>query len=284
MANEMPPVIADAIISCKVSGLIKEQAAELVEAWIKRFESTDRTHKIIAVESPWFEWLNKNTLSVGVKDLETESGLGEWKTHKAPRVRKDGAFYEGEGPEAWAKQMAASVQLSLYARKDANTNFLIRAAVKTVPPTFWEYQVTVTAESAQLARHCMVVEADMIRAARRHKAPWRFPDNHGRYGRQCPCGQDFQPPVETGGLIQPDDPGAAAVEDALKEHPERNTPDLVVLSASAYSQSVDCMEAYRRVLFGERETSEALDLGTAFHAGIGAFYRQLKGEQDGSKD
>lgn len=273
----IPQTVIDAILACDVGALTKEQAAALVEGWIEKFEKADRAFQIVAVEQPWAEWGNDNTLIVGVKDMQAVGFLGEWKTHKAPRRKKDGDYYQGEGPMAWAQEMAASIQLSLYARPDTSTDFLIRAAIKNTPPEFWEFRVTISAESAQLARHCIAVQADIIRAARKHDAPWRFKDNHGVYGRQCPCTQDIVPvegkPFE---LISPDDPGAAAVKSALDEHPERNTSELVVLSASAYQSSVQCLEKYRRSLCGEKEDSEALDIGTAFHAGLSGWYKFLK--------
>lgn len=286
--NHMSEDIIAAIVAQHASGLVKEQAGELIQGWINKFERLDRDLNIVAVEQPWYEWLNDNTLAVGVRDLVLENGMGEWKTHRAPRTRKDGQFYEGEGPEPWAVKMHDSIQLALYARTDAPTEFLCRAAIKTSPPTYWQKLITISPERAQLARHALIVQAEIIRAARRCAPPWRFPDAHKPFNRPCLCSAR-----ETGfsraTLIQSSDPGAAAVDKALAERafiagsPDVFLPDdLVVLSASAYEASVQCLEGYRRTLGSEgvEEDSEALQLGSCFHAGLAVYYAHLKNERD----
>ena len=278
--------IITAIISQHAPGLVKEQAGELIQGWINKFERIDRDLHIVAVEQPWYEWLNDNTLAVGVRDLVLENGVGEWKTHRAARIRKDGQFYEGEGPEPWAAKMHDSIQLALYARTDAPTEFLCRAAIKTSPPTYWQKLITISPERAQLARHALIVQAEIIRAARRCAPPWRFPDAHRPFNRPCACA--LEPPnvknshyIYSKPLMQHSDPGYAAVEEALATLGDYPHPDdLVVLSASAYEASVQCMEGYRRTLLAntEGEESEALQLGSCFHAGLAAYYRNLMEE------
>lgn len=272
----IPQTVIDTIIATETSPLAKEQAAAIVEAWIARFEEEDRKLKIVDVERPWYEWLNENTLAVGVNDLVLEDGFGEWKTVRPPRKKKNGDYYDGEGPDSWAKKLAASIQVSIYARKDTCTNFLVRAAVKSNPPDFWQYNIMVDAEQAARARHAFLVQADMIRAAWNHGGPWRFNDGHKVYGRACLCAGTAELKDDRQ-LIAADDPGSKAVELALVEFPERDTADLVVLSASAYETSVQCLEAYRRTLLGAKEDSEALDIGTACHTGWAEWYRYLKG-------
>lgn len=280
MTPDLSGDIVTALVAQEASGLIKEQAAELIQGWINEFERLDRKLTIVAVEQPWYEWLNENTLAVGVRDLMLENGVGEWKTHRAPRTRKDGQFYEGEGPEAWAAKMCDSIQLALYARTDTPTQVLCRAAIKTSPPSYWQKLITVSPERARLARHALIVQAEIIRAARRCAPPWRFPDAHRPFNRPCTCA--LEPPnAENGHLMQPSDPGYAAVEEALATLGDYPQPDdLVVLSASAYEASVQCMEGYRRTLTGSKgEESEALQLGSCFHAGLAVYYRQLQEEK-----
>ena len=282
--NRMSEDIIAAIVAQHAPGLVKEQAGELIQGWINKFERLDRDLNIVAVEQPWYEWLNDNTLAVGVRDLVLENGVGEWKTHRAPRTRKDGQFYEGEGPEPWAAKMHDSIQLALYARTDAPTEFLCRAAIKTSPPTYWQKLITVSPERAQLARHALIVQAEIIRAARRCAPPWRFPDAHKPFNRPCLCSARDSGKIST--LIQSSDPGAAAVEMALAERGtvggKYSMPDdLVVLSASAYEASVQCLEGYRRTLGSEgvEEESEALQLGSCFHAGLAVYYQHLMEEK-----
>lgn len=282
--NRMSEDIIAAIVAQHAPGLVKEQAGELIQGWINKFERLDRDLHIVAVEQPWYEWLNDNTLAVGVRDLVLENGMGEWKTHRAPRTRKDGQFYEGEGPEPWAAKMHDSIQLALYARTDAPTEFLCRAAIKTSPPTYWQKLITISPERAQLARHALIVQAEIIRAARRCAPPWRFPDAHKPFNRPCLCSARDSGKISTD-LIQSSDPGAAAVDAAIAERwPEGEIPspwELVVLSASAYEASVQCLEGYRRTLGSEgvEEDSEALQLGSCFHAGLAVYYQHLMEEK-----
>ena len=277
--------IITAIISQYAPGLVKEQAGELIQGWINKMERIDRDLHIMAVEQPWYEWLNDNTLAVGVRDLVLENGVGEWKTHRAPRIRKDGQFYEGEGPEPWAAKMHDSIQLALYARTDAPTEFLCRAAIKTSPPTYWQKLITISPERAQLARHALIVQAEIIRAARRCAPPWRFPDAHRPFNRPCACASVLElPNAKMGHLMQPSDPGAAAIDAAIAERwPKGEVPswDLVVLSASSYEASVQCREGYRRTLLAniEGEESEALQLGSCFHAGLAVYYQHMMEEK-----
>ena len=278
--NRMSEDIIAAIVAQHAPGLVKEQAGELIQGWINKFERLDRDLNIVAVEQPWYEWLDGNTLAVGVRDLVLENGMGEWKTHRAPRTRKDGQFYEGEGPEPWAAKMHDSIQLALYARTDAPTEFLCRAAIKTSPPTYWQKLITVSPERAQLARHALRVQAEIIRAARRCAPPWRFPDAHKPFNRPCLCSARDSGKIST--LIQSSDPGAAAVDKALAERAFYYDPDdLVVLSASAYEASVQCLEGYRRTLGSEgvEEESEALQLGSCSHAGLAVYYQHLMEEK-----
>lgn len=273
MLNE----ITDAIVACDAPGLIKERAAELIEGWMNQFDATDRQLDIRGVEQPWYEWVGESTLAVGVRDLVLSNGIGEWKTHREARRRKDGQYYEGDGPEAWKQQMADSFQLALYASTTNPTEFLVRAAVKKSPPEYWQHVIVILPERARLARHCLLVEADMIRAARKHAAPWRFPDDHKVFGHPCICngnGVDITEVVKST-LFSESDPGFAAIEPALLEHPERNTENLVILSASAYEGSVQCKEGYRQSL-GHAEENENLQLGTCFHAGIAAYYNSMR--------
>lgn len=284
--SRMSEDIIAAIVAQHAPGLVKEQAGELIQGWINKFERLDHDLNIVAVEKPWYEWLNGNTLAVGVRDLVLENGVGEWKTHRAPRTRKDGQFYEGEGPEPWAAKMHDSIQLALYARTDAPTEFLCRAAIKTSPPTYWQKLITISPERARLARHALIVQAEIIRAARRCAPPWRFPDAHRPFNRPCVCALELPDAAITGHseAIQPSDPGAVAIDAAIAEHwpgGETPSPDLIVLSASAYEASVQCMEGYRRTLLtdGGEEESEALQLGSCFHAGLAVYYQHLMEEK-----
>ena len=64
--NRMSEDIIAAIVAQHAPGLVKEQAGELIQGWINKFERLDRDLRIVAVEQPWYEWLNDNTLAVEI--------------------------------------------------------------------------------------------------------------------------------------------------------------------------------------------------------------------------
>lgn len=275
--------IASAIAACKVSTTASEQAGVLVQGWLEQFSVSDAKFAIKAVEQPWYLWLSDKTLAVGVRDLVCDGFIGEWKTKKEPQRRKDGGVYKGQGPEEWAAKLGSSMQLAIYALSEArnrdktgSTSFLVRAAVKSNPPEYWESNVEIPDGRAFQAERSFLQVADQIRALRRHAPPWRFPDGHLVYMRPCPCAQPFDE-QSAQRAVGDTDPGQQAIEWALSESPERNTPDLVVLTASGHELFQLCPEAYRRSLYeGGGEEAENLAIGKAFHAGLAEFYRQIK--------
>ena len=293
--------IVDAISALPVSTSAKEQGAVLVEGWMAQFEADEKwgAPKICAVEQPWYTWLSKNTLAVGVRDLcftpgdDKEPFFGEWKTHKEPQRRKDGSYYKGQGPDEWALTIGSSLQLAAYGIQSLRMNptlsavpFLVRAAVKSTPPEFWEAKVDIPALRIAMAVEHFKQVADQIRALRKYDPPWNFSNNHKPFFRDCICSMPFTEPtgmeilsaVLKKGKVGDTDPGQRAIEQALSENPERNTSDLVILTSSGCELFDQCPEAYRRSLYpGGGEENENLAIGTVLHTGLAEWYRQIAG-------
>lgn len=274
--------IVDAITSCEVSASAKEQAGVLVQGWMEHFKDDVEKLKIKAVEQPWYLWLDERTLACGVRDLVMDTVIGEWKTRKEPRKTKAGVYYKYEGPEDWLSQISNGIQLAAYSMNTGGGRFLVRAAVKSYPPEFWEAEVVIPAHRAEEAKQSFLLTADKIRASRKYSS-WRFPDGHTIYGRLCVCSEPFDATArELSVGVGDTDPGQHAIDWALDEHPERDTPDLVILTASGHELFTQCPEAYRRSLYaGGGEENENLAIGKAFHKGLACYYEQIMEAQNG---
>ena len=306
--------LLDAILAEDVSPAAKEIGANLLEGWISRFMPEDLTRKVAAVECGFHIWLDEHTLIIGVQDAifeDKELGIlgGEWKTHKAPRVKLNGEFYKGDTEEDWLNEITTGPQLAIYALalhagvyyesgstsairfNVAKPRIFVRAAIKSDPPVYWPTKssgiYTFEAKYLDSIESALASKANQIRAARSNTflVPWQL------VGKQCfdwsregcqflkpYCEPHAHPQGKELECFNPHDP---AYELALKYvDPKRlEDPQLVVLSASSYQLCCTCMEKYRIItgFSGEKDTSIHLEIGHVLHTGAAEFYRQLKG-------
>src|SRR5271165_767474 len=159
--SDLTGVIVDAIIASGVPGGAAEAGARLAEAFAMDMPSRpDSAWRTIAVESPWFIRLEEKTVVVGVQDRLAEAvpnGIVwgcEWKSRKAPKIKKDGQPYKGDTEEDWLAEISGGPQLRIYAlaqqagtyvREDGGTftlsspspHLLVRAVVKSTPEVVW---------------------------------------------------------------------------------------------------------------------------------------------------
>lgn len=277
----------------------REPAARLVDAWVDRCVEEDaRRFKVLDVERPFFMWLDDHTLIVGCNDLIAEDELGvfggEWKTRRAPRVTKAGVFYKGDGPEAWLAEIRGGIQVAIYAaaiqaKYGGRGRILVRCVTKADVPEIWpvnpdDGQLTFTFAYLGAVRGTLRSRAAQIQAARQAgHLPWQWTGRHCKAGSEYECRaygacSMLEYPADIGGLFSPTDPGAKAIAESGAD---LSDPELVILSASAYETGTDCLEKYRQTSMGALvEDSLALDVGTAFHAGIAEVYRMVKEGQN----
>jgi hypothetical protein len=239
-----------------ISPVAKETALGLVEGWIDRYADEDFDRGILAVEAPFFMWLNPITLVIGVMDRIdaadlTAEGFGvegcEWKTKAAPTSKR-------YGEESWLMDMENGSQLGIYGLALREGYFVqgeqviraieetcpvspcvfirVRAAVKSSPPTYYPADTrdgVFRFEDRQLesTRRALLERAAMIRAAREEgEIPWQMTGQHcfRQYGRTCPFFEKLCKPREhpTGGKpgmgLSPGDPGAGALRAAMEYH------------------------------------------------------------------
>lgn len=308
--------IVEVLVAADLPPNAKELAADLCEKWIAKYLQGDLKRRVVAVECGFHLWLDADTLIIGMQDaiFQDADGFlgGEWKTHKAPRFKLNGEIYKGDGEADWLQEISSGPQLAIYAlaqhagifyekgnSKPLRLNvprprILVRAAVKTNPPSFWpedeasglfqfEPEYFDGIESALLS--C----AAQIRAARRNQeiVPWRLPGKqcYG-WGRTCQFLGDEKTPgclrhtYPIGKEIYVFNTHDPAAEGALKwcDPKQLENPNLVVLSASSYQLFFECQEKFRQITgYGsDKDESEALAAGSATHLALACYYSQLK--------
>jgi len=187
---------------------------------------------------------------------------------------------------------------------EPNPRILIRAAVKANPVRFWPSDPTdpetpeiFSFDQAALdsIANGIRAKAAQIRCARRAGlVPWQLPGDHCfSFGRTCQfydkyCKTRVHPIVLDANdkIIAKFDANDPAAQAALPyiDPDKLSNPDLVIISASQYKTASSCLEKYRiqngSLVEETKEESLALDTGTAMHAGLAEFYRQVKTWQE----
>ncbi len=256
-------------------------AQALADAFIPAFASADREITWLAAEEERSLWLSPNTCLVGRCDARGLTGdgkpfFGEWKSISNYRAR-----YMDEEKVKWRTDPQA---LTYGVLVPETKLFTVRWAIKPnmkakapqPPSTDFEW-FTYTQAEVDHWRAQLLGIAQEIRQWRALAPPWRT--NFGNcyhYGiaYACPfigvCGR--QAWGESMG--RPRIPHLA-IEPQIKL--DNTTPDLVVLDASRVGDYLECPESYRRKWEGEgyQDTSEALIIGTDFHAAIAAHIKSM---------
>ena len=284
--------VIDAIVASDASPAAKEIAAPLVEEWIQRFGAKDLECPTIAVEAPFYVWLDAGTLVVGVIDRITDGIFGcEWKT------TKEGSKWWTE--DRWLASLDNGSQIKVYGlalhkgkfgltgwmpHVEAPVKIFVRAAVKSTPPDFWGSTfLTVSAEAIQATETALLQKAAAIRAMRKRKsaAPWQLTGRQCfEFNRACVFHEKFCSkftyPIGDYKLFDPSDPGSQALALAGINALDAVDPKLVIFSASSYDTASVCLERYRlkTSLEGSSDTTPEMEVGTATHAGLAEFYRQ----------
>ena len=311
MAYDTTQIISS-IVNAPISPSSREIAAELVDAWIQEHGAFDEQFETLAAEAPWYLWLDKDTLLVGVIDRiarDDEDILGtEWKSAKSPQQNKDGSDSAWWNEEVWLEGISTGTQLAIYGLalsrgtfvlddgrrlwipKVRNPRMLVRAAVKCSPPRFWPTNFedgVFRFPEAYLKKvyDALRAKAEQLRAARRSTLiPWALPGNHctNRFKKLCPYHKDFcvagkHPADVPKTVFDESDPGSVAIQYALRNSKQpKNNPDLIIFSASSFDTSQQCPERYRLLMGGytEKEQDANLEIGTGLHTGLAQFYRQ----------
>lgn len=301
--------LTEAILAADVGGPAKEEGARLVEAWLEKLpELPEAGWKVQFVEAPFFIQLQPKTYIVGQLDACFHDGehtvLGEWKSRRAPKLKKDGTNYAGDDEVGWLEEITNGLQLGVYALAGREGHFLtdinpstkaftdplelvephilVRAAVKSNPVVLWSGQFSFPGALLDTVKSALLSEAESIRARRKlGVVPYQIPGIHctNMYHRKCEhydtfCQKRLTPPAEPKDW-HPTDPGFAVPRLLGLDIQDR---ELVVLSASSLDDNYQCAERARINYEGHavREKDFNLDAGTVLHTGLKNIYQQLQ--------
>lgn len=287
--------IVDAILASGVGPLACETGANLVDSYVDKFWSQDSKTEIVAVECGWSIALDPDTYLIGVMDLIAKDDQGifgrELKTTKEPS--------RWWSEEKWLEDIKQGHQIALYALALNRGTFYeegqaparfdvacpvrmnVRAAVKSNPPQFWPKDEEDGWQSFEEKDFTAIinafrVKAENIRSARRlNIVPWQLQGKQCvAFNRDCEyskiCRTRSSPPIVSS--FDGEDPAAKLVLPHIKA-----TENTVILSASAYSDYSRCLELGRlnAQADGKRD-DQALQIGSAFHAGAAQVHRTLR--------
>ncbi len=265
---------------------IQAESWQLIEGFLKKFSPYDLAWTILHVEPEMFCWLDEFTLIVGRVDLIARNStgdnfFGEWKTANPRR--------KGKWQSDWimSPQSLTYGFLTRYGKIYGAGNtiiptinkFHVRAALKSKPPSYeYEWFSYTDDEIAYWLTQIKAIAGE-IRSLRLNApdGPWMPNFSYcNRYGDKYMCpflanGCSKLNWGNTKGLIE-----KTPHLQVIRDNPD---PKLVILDATRIDTYLNCREKYRQV--NERHLdiadSEALGLGTAFHAGIAEYFRQLQG-------
>lgn len=217
----------------------------------------------------------------------------------------------GSGPQVGLYALA--LQRATYIEKATGKQFqfneprpriLVRAAVKSNPVRFWPSDPTdpetpeiwsFDDKALESIANGIRSKAAQIRCARRSGlVPWQLPGDHCfSFGNTCQfynkyCSSRNHPETLEGNdkLIAKFDENDPAAQAALPHVPREKleNPDLVIISASQYKTASSCAEKYRiqngTIIEDKKENTLATETGTAMHAGLAEFYRQVRAWQE----
>lgn len=303
--------LLEAILATEASGLAKEESARLLEGFLEH-ESTlpERVEgwKVVGAEIPFYVPLEEKSYVIGVADaiFDTPLGIviGEWKSRRAPKLKKDGAAYAGDDEDGWLEDISGGAQLAFYALAAAQGSFLteahslfanreprilVRAIVKSSPVQLWprdwrKGMFQFFPAGIDAARNSLTVKCRQIRAARASGlVPWQIPGEQctNQYRRVCGnrdgvCRNHIYPPQRT--TPNPDESETRKLITEVLQL-DAMDPELVMLSASGFGAYTQCMELgrqrYEAEASGAPESSFELEIGSCLHVALASFYRGL---------
>ena len=307
-------------MAAEIGPAAREEASRLAEGWLEHLDAfPERGWLVERVETPFYIQLEQKFYIVGQMDAVFNTGdetsgddfiLAEWKSRRAPKLKKDGTAYAGDDEDGWLADISNGPQLGVYALagregwfldtpvpddrhrtlyKIQEPRILVRAAVKSNPVITWptDYRkglFTFPGPLLDSVKSALLSEAAAIRARRRlGMIPWAVPSIHctNMYHRLCGlyknCTERVYAPLEPKAWVDPEDktpdPGFEVARILDLDYKD---PELVVLSASMYSNYLWCPERGRAISggHGDKEESFELEVGTGLHRGLAATYRQ----------
>ena len=255
---------------------IELQAQQLFIAWTRHFRQQDMTLKYTQVETARTLFIpESNVLLVGIIDAEGEDFFSEYKTAN-PR-----------GAKTWKREWLLSTQALTYGLLTGGSKrFLVRKVFKAAQPfcdhewfqftphdlANWRRQVDFTAQEIYGYTGIGL------------RSPWPQNLTHGcfAYGANYPCPfwehgctkHNYDGSIPGAGVFVdfPEFEGHNRVTlmNAINEH-----PNALLLSKTRIESWHRCRELYRRNLTMSFPPSEAMQIGSHFHALVGDYTSKL---------
>ena len=275
-------------------------ALSLLEGWMQRFAAVDSAQTTLLVEAPFIVEVDEHALLVGIADRIAWSAAANtlfgcsWKTTRESK----GAWWserlfleEHKRAPQWKFETLGLLRgvwvtpEGLYRFKlSSRPPFLLRGAVKSTFPTFWPekaedgiFEMSPADEQATWdALRSRICAVRTMRA--QGTLPWQLPGIHCIvYNQKC----EFLPPCEKGDTTTPKyegppNPHDETIRAAVQVYrPGFGTHENdIVLTPTNYMLGSNCIERWRRRLLHPTESTPAQQIGTAFHAGVAAWYEQ----------
>ena len=264
-------------------------AHDIAQAWISHFWSADHELKWIAAEVEHSVWLTPNTLLAGRIDAlgENDNGLffGEWKTAN-PREAKTWKQVWRMNPQSLTYGVLAGDWFHhRYPGKLGDcTQFTVRKAFKSTPPTFDHAWYSYNEEELEHWRLQLIYIANEIRGDR--PGPWET--NWTRcfqFGINYACPHFEEGCSKMVWEIAPDVPKRQPhleIERRLNAPDALSNPEMVVLDATRVKEWLGCREKFRREYVHNVGTpmTEALQLGIDCHEEWGSYYQTLVNKEE----
>jgi hypothetical protein len=308
--------VTTAIVESDIGPAAKEESARLVEGWLEGLDTFPETQwKNLFVETPFYIQLDPKFYVVGQMDAGFHDGegviLAEWKSRRAPKLKKDGTAWAGDDEDGWLADISNGPQLGVYGLAGREGTFitpheyrpdisepriLVRAAVKSNPVVTWpnDYRkglFTMPGALLDTVRAALLSEATSIRARRKlGQVPYQVPGLQctNMYRRTCGfyeevCRKRLTPPAEPVGWHHPDDKAPdPGLDVATILGLDIHDPQLVVLSQSALQDHYQCAERARIRYGGFFAKGGSLgedfeferEVGTGLHKALATIYRQ----------
>ena len=258
-------------------------ASDIAAAWVSHFWSADHELNWIAAEVEHSVWLTPNTLLAGrIDTLGTNDNgnfFGEWKT-ASPREKNTWKQVWRMNPQSLTYGVLAADWFA--GRGESCTQFTVRKAFKSTPPTFDHAWYSYSLGELEHWRASLIVIADEIRKG--GPGPWETNLTHCfQYGVNYAC-----PHFESGCskmMFDIDPAGPKRVPHLeierrlLSDEHDDDRDHVVILDATRVKAWLGCREKFRREYVHNVATpmTEALQLGIDCHNLWGDYYQSLVG-------
>jgi len=294
--------ILDAVMAVDVPPTARETAMPLVESYIERWAGQDSGEITLGVEVPFTLLVGGNTLYLGFLDhlFQTDNlplGIGEFKS-----IREPSRWFK---ERIWVVEKLRAPQTLLYALAGFHGDLFygggwhsgsgrspavrFRGVSKGKNHECWpEKELLYRPNSEQLTNiyRALTAKGETISALKNRVGgaitPWQLPGYQcTQYNKLCEFYEKFCQklnPPQGWGTIKKSRAECKPLTERIEYYKELCKGELsVILSKGLYDTASNCLEKYRIISFkhGEIQSNLNMQIGIAFHAGVGGYHGAL---------